>query len=126
MKTIRGVKPLLNRVKKEGLDSGKKKDEQKKGKKGKRRKRKAHLKTTNIFPFRRPYLRHLVLLARMLASLLFVLVPLLVVYLVREAHYRRFKQYAAFPQLESSYLWGHLNMVIKLISRGAERRHVGK
>lgn len=64
----------------------------------------------------------------MLSLLLLVAAPtLLAAYILKEAYYRRFKQYAVFPQLEPSLAWGHLR-ALHAVSLRHERpgQHFGK
>lgn len=51
---------------------------------------------------------------------------LLVAYLLKEAHYRRFRQHAALPQLKPSLVWGHLKAVHEASLRGLPEQHFGK
>ncbi|KAK1762225.1 cytochrome p450 [Phialemonium atrogriseum] len=60
----------------------------------------------------------------MLTPFLLAAIPLLVVYLIREIHYRRFKQHADLPQLQPSFIWGHLKAFNEFLSRGSPDRHV--
>ncbi|KAF7596387.1 hypothetical protein BBP40_002131 [Aspergillus hancockii] len=50
--------------------------------------------------------------------------PLLLLYLYQKLHYIRIKQHAAWPQLRSSLIWGHLESLHEFISKGETRRHI--
>ncbi|KAH8901898.1 cytochrome P450 [Coniochaeta sp. PMI_546] len=60
----------------------------------------------------------------MLTLFLLVAAPiLLVAYLLKEAHYRRFRQYAVFPQLKPSLMWGHMKALHEISLRGPPGQH---
>ncbi|KAB5531389.1 cytochrome P450 [Coniochaeta sp. 2T2.1] len=56
-------------------------------------------------------------------SLLVAAAILLVAYLLKEAHYRRFKQYAVLPQLKPSFVWGHMKAIHETGLRGRPSQH---
>ena len=62
----------------------------------------------------------------MFAKLLIVALPLLAAYLVTTIWHRRLKQYAHFPQLKPSLIWGHMKALHEFRQRGPPDRHVGK
>ncbi|KAE8351569.1 cytochrome P450 [Aspergillus coremiiformis] len=47
-----------------------------------------------------------------------------VFYLREKLKYHRIKQYAAWPQLKPSLLWGHLKALREFIAQGERRRHI--
>lgn len=62
----------------------------------------------------------------MLTSILVVAaIPAVVFYLFQKLYYIRFRQYAAWPQMPPSLLWGHLKVMNDFIESGAKQRHVG-
>lgn len=44
-------------------------------------------------------------------SIALLALPALILYLYSALNYRRFKQYAHFPQLKPSLAWGHLKAI---------------
>ncbi|KAL2864274.1 cytochrome P450 [Aspergillus lucknowensis] len=50
--------------------------------------------------------------------------PLLTVYLLERTRYFRFKQYARYPQLSPSLLWGHMKALDAVMGQGDRRRHI--
>ncbi|OIW22527.1 cytochrome P450 [Coniochaeta ligniaria NRRL 30616] len=60
----------------------------------------------------------------MLTLALLVAAPtLLVAYLLQQAHYRRFRQYAVLPQLKPSLVWGHMKALHEISLRGRPGQH---
>lgn len=61
-------------------------------------------------------------------SKLFILVTALMtlIFVYRKLYYKRFAQYAKFPQLPSSLLFGHLKTYDEITKRGAVDRDNGK
>lgn len=51
---------------------------------------------------------------------------LLLAYLYGRLHYKRFQQYAKFPQMPTSLLLGHLKYVDQFIRSGKPSGHPGK
>ena len=51
----------------------------------------------------------------MVWTLVATIVPILLFYLWKKVTYYRTKQYAGFPQLPPSLLWGHLSTLGKLV-----------
>ncbi|RJE25349.1 Cytochrome p450 [Aspergillus sclerotialis] len=61
----------------------------------------------------------------MLTSILVVAaIPAIAIYLYQKLYYLRFQQYAAWPQLQPSLLWGHLKAMNEFIESGVKQRHV--
>ncbi|KAK4195034.1 hypothetical protein QBC40DRAFT_289729 [Triangularia verruculosa] len=58
---------------------------------------------------------------------LWALLPILV-YLLAAAWHRRFKQYAHFPQLKPSFIWGHMKTVHEYTVKngGQPDLHIGQ
>jgi len=65
-----------------------------------------------------------------LATVIAAAVPLLLGYLYSTIRWRRFQQFASFPQVKPSWLWGHLAAMDKQIKTGGSvgdtQRHTGK
>lgn len=61
----------------------------------------------------------------MLAPLLLAALVLLASYLYNKLRYKRLRQYANFPQLPASVLFGHLKVFDEYIERGAADRDSG-
>lgn len=51
---------------------------------------------------------------------------LLAAYIVKRLCYHRFEQFAKWPQLKPSILWGHLGHIQEAVSSGPLDRHIGK
>ncbi|KAL3461935.1 cytochrome P450 [Aspergillus heterothallicus] len=51
-------------------------------------------------------------------------IPLLTVYLFERTRYFRLKQYASFPQLPPSLIWGHMKTLDTVMGEGDRRRHI--
>jgi len=62
----------------------------------------------------------------MLTSALIAAVPAVIAYAAYDIYYRRFRQYANFPQAKSSFLWGHLAIFGERLGRGAQDRSFGE
>ena len=54
------------------------------------------------------------------------LIPLLAFYLYERFCHLRLRQYAGFPQLKPSLLWGHLKGLHEFIVRGKTDRQIGE
>lgn len=53
--------------------------------------------------------------------------PVLLLYLYSALYYRRLKQYAHFPQLQPSLLWGHLKAINDFhLKRGEKDAQLGQ
>ena len=61
----------------------------------------------------------------MLAQLLVIAAPLAAVYLLVTVWYRRLKQFAHFPQLKPSLIWGHLQTLHEFSQRSPPGLHIG-
>lgn len=61
----------------------------------------------------------------LLSIIVLAALPALAVYLYQRLHYHRFVQYASWPQMQPSLLWGHLKKMNEFIERGVRQRHVG-
>lgn len=62
----------------------------------------------------------------MLTSILVVAaIPAIAFYLYQKLYYLRFQEYAAWPQLQPSLVWGHLKAMHEFIEAGEKQRHVG-
>jgi leucyl-tRNA synthetase len=61
----------------------------------------------------------------LLSIIVLAVLPVLAVYLYQKLHYHRFVQYASWPQMQPSLLWGHLKKMNEFIERGVRQRHVG-
>lgn len=61
----------------------------------------------------------------MLSPILLATFPLLAIYLYTRLRYYRLKQFAAFPQLKPSLIWGHLKVVHLILMNGQPKRHIG-
>ncbi|PWY81861.1 cytochrome P450 [Aspergillus heteromorphus CBS 117.55] len=61
---------------------------------------------------------HLILL------FLLLLLPFLLFYLLDRSRHFRYQQYAAWPQLPPSLVWGHMKAMHEFISRGDAKRHI--
>lgn len=59
-------------------------------------------------------------------TLIATIVPILLFYLWKKATYYRTKQYAGFPQLPPSLLWGHLSTLDKLLKTNRPNIHIGR
>ncbi|KAI0880264.1 cytochrome P450 [Annulohypoxylon maeteangense] len=59
----------------------------------------------------------------MLKPILFAVLTLLITYLYRRLHYKRFQQHGRLPQMPPSLLFGHLKTLDGLIKRGEADRH---
>ncbi|RAL00327.1 cytochrome P450 [Aspergillus ibericus CBS 121593] len=57
-------------------------------------------------------------------TILLILLPLLLSYLLRRARHLRFKQYGDWPQLPPSLVWGHMKAINEFIVRGEKKRHI--
>ncbi|RAL11559.1 cytochrome P450 [Aspergillus homomorphus CBS 101889] len=57
-------------------------------------------------------------------TLILALLPLVFLYLWRRLRYLRFEQYASWPQLPPSLVWGHMKALNDFVNRGERRRHV--
>jgi hypothetical protein len=62
----------------------------------------------------------------MFLPLVVAVTALLVGYLYRKLRYKRFQQYAAFPQMPTSLILGHLKTVDDYIRKGKPNAHPGK
>ncbi|KAL2196601.1 cytochrome P450 [Corynascus similis CBS 632.67] len=60
----------------------------------------------------------------MAASLILLAFPLLLTYLAATIWHRRFRQFAHFPQLKPSLLWGHLQTIHEYTLRAKPKIHV--
>ncbi|KAK3377436.1 cytochrome P450 [Podospora didyma] len=60
----------------------------------------------------------------MLEQLFLAALPLLFAYLFAKVRYSRFKQYASFPQLKPSLVWGHMKAINDFTVRGKLDRHI--
>lgn len=61
----------------------------------------------------------------MVWTLVATIVPILLFYLWKKVTYYRTKQYAGFPQLPPSLLWGHLSTLGKLVKTNRPNIHIG-
>ncbi|KAJ6012332.1 hypothetical protein N7522_002687 [Penicillium canescens] len=61
----------------------------------------------------------------MSSTLIAAIVPLFMLFLWNRLVYRRTKQYAAFPQVTPSRIWGHLPTVIELMKTNKSNCHFG-
>jgi hypothetical protein len=52
-------------------------------------------------------------------------IPLLALYLLERTRYLRLRQYARFPQLPPSLIWGHMKALDEVMGEGDRRRHIG-
>ncbi|KAH6847013.1 cytochrome P450 [Chaetomium sp. MPI-CAGE-AT-0009] len=59
----------------------------------------------------------------MIANLVLLALPLVVTYLAAAAWHRRFRQFANFPQLKPSFLWGHLKAIHEYTLKGPPGIH---
>ncbi|KAK4120994.1 cytochrome P450 [Parathielavia appendiculata] len=59
----------------------------------------------------------------MIANLVLLALPLVATYLLTTLWHRRFRQFANFPQLKPSFLWGHLKVIHEYTLRGPPRIH---
>ncbi|KAH6611701.1 cytochrome P450 [Chaetomium sp. MPI-SDFR-AT-0129] len=59
----------------------------------------------------------------MIANLVLLALPLVIGYLATTIWHRRFKQYAAFPQLKPSLLWGHMKAIHEFTLRERPKIH---
>ena len=57
--------------------------------------------------------------------LLLALIPVLAFYLYERIRHLRFRQHAAWPQPETSLLWGHMKALHEFIVHGEPKRHIG-
>ncbi|GKZ18947.1 hypothetical protein AbraIFM66951_001907 [Aspergillus brasiliensis] len=57
-------------------------------------------------------------------TILLILLPLAISYIVNRVRDSRLKKYADWPQLPPSVIWGHLKAVHEFIARGEEKRHI--
>lgn len=62
----------------------------------------------------------------MLHLLALALLPPLAFYLYDRLQYYRRREFAGFPQLPPSLLWGHLKAVNDIVLDGEPRRHIGE
>lgn len=62
----------------------------------------------------------------MIANLVLLALPFVIGYLATTIWYRRFKQYAAFPQLKPSLLWGHMRAIHEFTLRAPPKMHFGR
>lgn len=61
-----------------------------------------------------------------LRMVLLAVLPLLGFYLYEKARHSRFQQFAAWPQLKPSLVWGHLKAFNKFIATADPSRHIGE
>lgn len=61
----------------------------------------------------------------MLRTILVAAIPLLILFLVHKIRYSRTTQYADFPQLPRSLLWGHLKALNEVIKSSKPNLHIG-
>lgn len=59
-------------------------------------------------------------------TLVAAIFPILLFYLWKKVTYYRTKQYAGFPQLPPSLLWGHLSTLGKLVKTNRSNIHIGQ
>ncbi|KAK4096710.1 cytochrome P450 [Parathielavia hyrcaniae] len=59
----------------------------------------------------------------MIANLVVLALPLVATYLLAAWWHRRFRQFADFPQLKPSFLWGHLKTIHEYTLRGPPKIH---
>ncbi|KAH6623878.1 cytochrome P450 [Chaetomium tenue] len=59
----------------------------------------------------------------MITNILLLALPLVVAYLAATVWHRRFKQFANFPQLKPSLLWGHLKLIHEYTLKGPPDVH---
>lgn len=62
---------------------------------------------------------------QMLSLTVLIAVPILVIFASTQVRYWRYRQYAAWPQLPTSLIWGHMKTMLELIKSGASDRHPG-
>jgi hypothetical protein len=62
----------------------------------------------------------------MIASLVLLALPLVITYLAATIWHSRFKQFANFPQLKPSLLWGHLRTIHEYTLKGRPQLHHGR
>ena len=67
----------------------------------------------------------LVDLPEMLGALAFAAVAVLATYLYTVVHHKRFRQFADFPQLAPSLIWGHLKVFDAYSKLGSKDEHPG-
>ncbi|KAL2169224.1 hypothetical protein VTG60DRAFT_6304 [Thermothelomyces hinnuleus] len=60
----------------------------------------------------------------MVANLVLLALPLLATYLAATLWHRRFRQWANFPQLKPSLLWGHLQVIHEYTLRAKPKVHI--
>jgi hypothetical protein len=61
----------------------------------------------------------------MITNLVLLALPLVATYLAATIWHRRFKQFANFPQLKPSLIWGHLKTVHEYTLKGPPGIHHG-
>lgn len=61
----------------------------------------------------------------LLTVALLALLPLLAFYLYQRLYYHRFQEFANWPQLPTSLIWGHLKQLGVFIDKGEKNRHAG-
>lgn len=61
----------------------------------------------------------------MLLNLVLASLPLLLIYLLQRLYYRRIKEFAEWPQLPTSLVWGHAKALHGFIQAGEPKRHIG-
>ena len=61
----------------------------------------------------------------MLTPVLVLAIPLLVIYLIREVRYQRFKRYAGYPQLQTALAWGHMKGLYEFMKPFPKDAHIG-
>ena len=62
----------------------------------------------------------------MLEQLFLAALPLLAAYLFAKFRDMRFKQYANYPQVKPSLVWGHMKALHEFTLRGKLDRHFGE
>lgn len=60
-----------------------------------------------------------------LRMILLVSLPLVAFYVYNKLRYCRLEQFAAWPQLEKSTVWGHLKALHEFIIAREPKRHIG-